>query len=208
MSGQTSDIFPVQLGTIMVIMSLSYEPSIHMTDSTDTTSHATCSKKDSFLETARWCKASPLTPIHLRELHVDVWYATWMSFRCYEVQIKQSKKAGSHQESNLGQLWVESPVLCYWAMTGRQPPTLTILYMYCSWWKFRPRCSLLQRKDTSRPTWTRKLRSLAGSSERGRGGRNHSCKSTHKNIKLELCFLSYPSVKEVASMACSLVSMP
>ena len=41
-------------------------------------------------------------------------------------------KAGSHQESNSGHLWLELPVLCHWATTARQPPTLTILYMYCT----------------------------------------------------------------------------
>ena len=29
-------------------------------------------------------------------------------------------------------LWLESPVLCHWAMTAGRPPTLTILYMYCT----------------------------------------------------------------------------
>ena len=39
----------------------------------------------------------------------------------------------SHRESNPGHLWLEPPVLCHWAMTARQPPTLTtILYVYCT----------------------------------------------------------------------------
>ena len=33
---------------------------------------------------------------------------------------------------NPGHLWLESPVLCHWAMTAGQPPTLIILYMYCT----------------------------------------------------------------------------
>ena len=36
------------------------------------------------------------------------------------------------QKSNPGHLWPELPVLCHWAMTAGQPPTLTILYMYCA----------------------------------------------------------------------------
>ena len=42
------------------------------------------------------------------------------------------KKAGSHRELNPGHLWLEPPVLCHWATATRQPPTLTILYMYCA----------------------------------------------------------------------------
>ena len=34
-------------------------------------------------------------------------------FRCYEVKIKESEKASSHQESNPGHLWLELPVLCH-----------------------------------------------------------------------------------------------
>ena len=30
--------------------------------------------------------------------------------RCYE---EESEKAGSHQESNLGHLWLEPPVFCH-----------------------------------------------------------------------------------------------
>ena len=42
------------------------------------------------------------------------------------------EKTGSHQESNPGHLWLELPALCHWATTPGQPPTLTILYMYCT----------------------------------------------------------------------------
>ena len=38
------------------------------------------------------------------------------------------KKAGSCRELNPGHLWLEPPVLCHWAMTAGQPPTLTILF--------------------------------------------------------------------------------
>ena len=34
--------------------------------------------------------------------------------------------------TNPGHLWLEPPVLCHWATTAGQPPTLTILYMYCT----------------------------------------------------------------------------
>ena len=34
-------------------------------------------------------------------------------FRCYDVKIEESEKAASHQESNSGHLWLESPVLCH-----------------------------------------------------------------------------------------------
>ena len=50
-------------------------------------------------------------------------------FRCYEAK---SEKAGSPQESNPGHLWLEPPVLCHWATATGQPPTPTILYMYCT----------------------------------------------------------------------------
>ena len=52
-------------------------------------------------------------------------------FRCYmyEAKIEESEKAGSCRESNPGHLWLELPVLCHWATTARQPPTLTILYI-------------------------------------------------------------------------------
>ena len=53
-------------------------------------------------------------------------------FGCYDAKFERVKKAGSHKESNPGHLWLESPVLYYWAMTAGQPPTLTILYMYCT----------------------------------------------------------------------------
>ena len=53
-------------------------------------------------------------------------------FRCYEAKIEEGEKASSCQESNPGHLWLEPPVLCYWATTTGQPPALTILYMYCT----------------------------------------------------------------------------
>ena len=34
--------------------------------------------------------------------------------------------------TNPGHLWLEPPVLCHWATTAGQPPTLTILYVYCT----------------------------------------------------------------------------
>ena len=40
------------------------------------------------------------------------------------------KKAGSWQESKPGHLWLELPVLWHWATATRQPPTVTILFMY------------------------------------------------------------------------------
>ena len=40
--------------------------------------------------------------------------------------------ASSHRELNPGHLWLEPPVLCHWATTTGQPPTLTILYVYCT----------------------------------------------------------------------------
>ena len=54
---------------------------------------------------------------------------------CHEmlrVKIQESVKAGSHQESNPGHFWLEPPVLCHWATTAGWPPTLTILYIYCT----------------------------------------------------------------------------
>ena len=49
-----------------------------------------------------------------------------------DVKIEESEKAGSRQELKLGHLWLEPPVLCHLALTAGQPPTLTILYMYCT----------------------------------------------------------------------------
>ena len=47
---------------------------------------------------------------------------------------------GSRRESNPGHLWLEPPVRCHWATTttAGQPPTLTILYIYCTcrWYFF------------------------------------------------------------------------
>ena len=64
-------------------------------------------------------------------------YVSWQSanikgIKCYEVKIEESEKAGSCRESSPGHLWLEPPVLCHWATTARQPPTHTILYMYCT----------------------------------------------------------------------------
>ena len=53
-------------------------------------------------------------------------------FRCYEVKIEESEKAGCCRESNPRHLWLEPPVLCHWATTAGWPPTLTILYVYCA----------------------------------------------------------------------------
>ena len=52
--------------------------------------------------------------------------------RCYEGKIEESEKASSHRELNPGHLWLEPPVLCYWATIAGQPPTLTILHKYCT----------------------------------------------------------------------------
>ena len=51
---------------------------------------------------------------------------------CYEAKIEESEKAGSRRELNPGHLWLEAPVFCHLATIAGQPPTLTILYMYCS----------------------------------------------------------------------------
>ena len=51
-------------------------------------------------------------------------------FRCYEVKIEESEKAGSRWESNPGHL--ELPVLCHWATVTGQPPAFTIFYMCCT----------------------------------------------------------------------------
>ena len=46
--------------------------------------------------------------------------------------MEESEKAMQQStELNPRHLWLEPPGLCHWAMTARQPPTLTILYMYC-----------------------------------------------------------------------------
>ena len=42
--------------------------------------------------------------------------------RCYEVKIGEGWAVTG--ESNPGHLWIEPPVLCHWAMTAGQPPTL------------------------------------------------------------------------------------
>ena len=44
--------------------------------------------------------------------------------KSYEAKIEKSEKFGSHQESNPGHHWLEAPVLCHWALTARQPPTV------------------------------------------------------------------------------------
>ena len=49
-------------------------------------------------------------------------------------------KAGSYRQSNLGHLWLEPPVLCHSATTAGQPPTLTILYIYCIYFQHEARC--------------------------------------------------------------------
>ena len=48
-------------------------------------------------------------------------------------EIEESEKGRQPpRESNPGHLWLEPPVLCHWATTAGQPPTLTILYMHCT----------------------------------------------------------------------------
>ena len=61
----------------------------------------------------------------------QIW-ATINEFRCYEVKIEESEKVSSCPLSNPGHLWLELPVLCHWATTAGRPPTLTILYIYCT----------------------------------------------------------------------------
>ena len=51
---------------------------------------------------------------------------------CYEAKIEESEKVGSRWELNPGHLWLEPPVFCHLATISGQPPTLTILYIYCS----------------------------------------------------------------------------
>ena len=53
-------------------------------------------------------------------------------FRCYEGKIEESEKGSSRHELHPGYLWLEPSVLCYWATTAGQTPTLKILYMYCT----------------------------------------------------------------------------
>ena len=45
-------------------------------------------------------------------------------FRYPEAKTEKSEKASSHRESNLGYLWLETPVLWHWAMTTEQPSTI------------------------------------------------------------------------------------
>ena len=68
-------------------------------------------------------------------------------FGCYEVK-SEKEKAGSCSESKPGHLWLQPPLLCHWTTTARQPPTLTttnphnhqpsqpptltILFIYCT----------------------------------------------------------------------------
>ena len=61
----------------------------------------------------------------------QIW-ATINEFRYYEMKIEEIEKVGSHREPSPKHLWLESPVLCHWAMTAGRPPTLTILYIYCT----------------------------------------------------------------------------
>ena len=76
-------------------------------------------------------------------------------FRCYEVKIEESEKAGSCRELNPGHLWLEPPVLCHWATTARQPQTLTILYMYfrLSWLNGQMLWALLITAGDLELTW-------------------------------------------------------
>ena len=52
-------------------------------------------------------------------------------FGCYEVK-SEKEKAGSCNESKPGHFWLEPRVLCHWATPAGQPPTLTILFIYCT----------------------------------------------------------------------------
>ena len=53
-----------------------------------------------------------------------VQYSEHSCFMCWKW--RKVKKAGSHRESNPGHLWLETPVLCHWATSSRQPPPPTV----------------------------------------------------------------------------------
>ena len=51
---------------------------------------------------------------------------------CYEAKTKESEKAGTRCESGPGYPWLEPPVHYQWTTIARQPPILTIPYMYAT----------------------------------------------------------------------------
>ena len=54
-------------------------------------------------------------------------------FRCYEAKIEESERpVVAWGRTHAGQLWLQPPVFCHWATSAEQPPTPTILYMYCT----------------------------------------------------------------------------
>ena len=73
---------------------------------------------------------------------------------------RESEKAGSCRELNLGHLWLEPPVLCHWATTAGKPPTTqkhtTIIEaLVAEHWRLKPevRCSEHSIGDISRFRW-------------------------------------------------------
>ena len=48
-------------------------------------------------------------------------FAWWMYVQCYEAN-----------KPTVSNFWESNPVFCHWATTTKQPPALTILYMYCT----------------------------------------------------------------------------
>ena len=83
--------------------------------------------------TSQWFELTVLTSLPIcRVISVKIISVLINEFRCYEAKIEESEKAGSRRESNPGHLLLDLPVLCHWATTAGQPPTLTILYMHCT----------------------------------------------------------------------------
>ena len=73
------------------------------------------------------------SPDLIRHVHAHCgWFWVWDRDSAKTKHIWKEMKAGSCWELNPGHIWLEPPVLCHWATTAGQPPTLTILYMYCS----------------------------------------------------------------------------
>ena len=79
-----------------------------------------------------WYIQMAYSTIHIGycRLHVE-WTNTIKKFRCYEAKqkVKRPAVAGSLKPWHL---WLKLPVLCHWATTTGQPPTVKILYVYCS----------------------------------------------------------------------------
>ena len=70
--------------------------------------------------------------VHLSHIFQQVW--EMKEFRCYEMKIEESEKAGSHWELNQGHLWLEPPVLSHalshnrWTATN--PHNSVYVYIY------------------------------------------------------------------------------